>query len=319
MIRYLGARLAQAVGVLWATFTVTFVLLYVLPQDPIVTMLGARGDSSSLDPAQMAELRQVFGFDQPVPLQYLTRLAAALRGDFGLSVQTRQPVLHEIAQALPHTLALAGLALALALTAGVVIATAASYATRPWLRQVLFALPPLGVALPTFWVGLTLSQWFSFRWRLLPAFGTDGFRSLILPALTLAVPVSASLAQVLSQSLIATWRAPHIGLARSKGARRWHVLTHHVFRNSLGPALAVLGLTVGNVLAGSVVTETIFARPGLGRLVQLAVTEQDIPVVQGVAVFAAAVFVVVNLVVDLVQFVVTPQLARPGAARPVRP
>jgi len=310
MARYVARRLVQAVAVLWAAFTVTFVLLYVLPTDPIVTMLGSRGDSSGLDEAEMTALRQQFGLDRPLVAQYFYRLWAGLHGDFGISMQNHQPVSHEIATALPYTLQLAAAALLLALVLGPAIAVAATYSTRGWLRSLLFALPPLGVAIPTFWLGLMLVQLFSFRLRLLPAFGTDGWQAIVLPAVTLAIPVSAGLAQVLSQSLLASWRAGHVATARAKGARRGRILWRHVFRHSLGPALAVLGMTVGNVLAGSVVTETIFSRPGIGKLTQEAVTEQNIPVVQGVAVFAALVFVVVNLAVDVLHVAVNPQIGR---------
>jgi peptide/nickel transport system permease protein len=308
MVRYVLRRLAQAVFVLWAAFTVTFVLLYMIPTDPVETMLGANGEGGALEEEQMAELRAYYGFDKPVWVQYGLRLVAALRGDFGNSMGSGQPVRSEIAAALPSTLVLASSALVLAVALGVGMAVLATYVRSGWLRSALLSLPPLGVAIPTFWLGLMLVQFFSFRWHLLPAFGGDGWQSVVLPAITLAIPVSAGLAQVLAQSLGATWTAPFVQTAEAKGARRGRVLGRHVLRNSLGPALAVLGMTVGGVLAGSVVTETVFSRPGIGKLTQVAVTEQDIPVVQGVVLFAALAFVVVNLVVDLVQLKIDPRV-----------
>lgn len=308
MTRYVLQRLAQSAFVLWAAFTVSFALLYLLPSDPVQTMLGSNGDGGALSEAEMAQLRAEYGFDKPVAVQYIVRLGAALRGDFGVSMSTGRPVTDEIAAALPSTAVLASVALVLAVTFALVIATTATYVRKPWLRQALLSLPPLGVAIPTFWFGLILAQVFSFRLGWLPAFGTKGWQSLVLPALTLAVPVSAGLAQVLAQSLQATWGSPFADTATAKGATRLRVLFRHVLRNSVGPFLAVLGMTAGSVLAGSVVTETVFARPGLGRLTEGAVSSQDIPLVQGIVVFAAVVFVVVNIVVDILQVKIDPRI-----------
>jgi peptide/nickel transport system permease protein len=173
------------------------------------------------------------------------------------------------------------------------------------------------VSAPTFWLGLVLIQVFSFKLGWFPAFGDDGWRSVVLPAITLAVPVSAGIAQVLSQSLREGWSSPFIAVARAKGASRRRLLFGHALRNSISPALAVIGMSVGGVLAGSVVTETIFSRNGIGRLTQQAVTVQDIPVVQAVVVFAAVVFVGANLVVDLLQMAIDPRVAA-GANRKAR-
>jgi peptide/nickel transport system permease protein len=313
-LRHIAGRLVQAVFVLWAAYTVTFVLLYLLPTDPVETMLGARGDSAALPEEEMAALRAAYGLDKPWPLQYVTRLWAALHGDFGHSMSTGAPASQEVLTALPNTLALAGTALGLAITAGFSIALLATYTNLRWLRGVLLSLPPLGVAIPTFWFGLVLIQVFSFRLGLLPAFGQGGWQAIVLPAVTLALPVSAGMAQVLAQSLRTTWTAPFLDVVRAKGAGRRRLLLGHALRNSVSPALAIAGMTVGGVLAGSVVTETIFSRAGIGRLTQQAVTVQDIPVVQAVVVFAAVVFVLVNLAVDLLQMVVDPRLARTGEA-----
>lgn len=309
MTRFLLRRVAQGLFVLWAAFTASFVLLYVLPTDPIVTMLGADGQGANVDPAQVAQLRHEYGFDRPLWVQYLTRLAAAARGDFGRSLLTGSPVSSEIAAAVPSTAVLATCAITLAVLIAAGIAVAATSTTNGWLRRGLLTLPPLGVAIPTFWLGLVLLQVVSFQWGLLPAFGDAGWTSLILPAITLAVPTSAVMAQVFAASLDTAWGSPFVQTARAKGARRPRLLTRHVVRNAAGPALTIAGVVVGGVLAGSVVTENVFSRPGLGRLAERAVTAQDIPLVQGVVVVAALVYVVVNFGIDLAGLAIDPRTA----------
>ena len=312
MLRFLLRRAAQGAFVLWAAFTASFVLLFLLPSDPVLTMLGADGQGANVDPAEVAALRTEYGFDQPVWLQYLSRLGAALRGDFGHSMSTGSPVTSEIAAALPATALLALIAVSLAVVIAAVIAIATS-TSHGWLRRFLLSLPPLGVAIPTFWLALVLLQIFSFRLGLLPAFGAEGWTSLVLPAITLALPVSASMAQVFASSLDATWGSPFVQTARAKGARRPRLLTRHVLRNAISPALTVAGVTLGAVLAGSVVTESVYGRPGLGRLAEQAVAAQDIPVVQGIVVLAAAIFVIANLGVDVLQARIDPRLLSGGA------
>ncbi|WP_116950906.1 ABC transporter permease [Jiangella endophytica] len=310
MGRYLARRLAQAVFVLWAAFTVAFALLYLLPSDPVAIMLDSGGEGTFVDPEQRAELTARYGLDEPVHVQYLTMLADAARGDFGVSISTGAPVRSMIVEALPETLELAGTALVLALVLGAGTALAATYTRRPWLRQLLLALPPLGVSVPTFWTGLLLLQLVSFRWGLLPAMGDDGVRALVLPAITLALPTAAVIAQVLAKSLALTWSEPYIGTARAKGVSRSGILLGHAARNAAIPVLTLVGVTVGNLVAGSVIVETVFSRAGIGRLTQAAVGAQDIPVVQGLVVLAAVIFVVVNLAVDLVYPLVDPRITR---------
>ncbi|WP_067664082.1 ABC transporter permease [Nocardia miyunensis] len=318
MIRYAGARVLQAVGVLWAAFTVTFGVLYLLPADPVQLAVGAN-PGVAVDPAAVAELRARYGLDKPVWQQYWTALEHALRGDLGHSLSTGQSVTGALGEALPSTLALAALALVLALVFGTALALAAAYTEQRWLRGLLTSLPPIGASAPTFWVGLLLLQLFSFRMRLVPAFGGTGFAGTVLPAVTLAIPVGAVIAQVLYTGLAGVWRQAFVEVAFAKGASRWWVQIHHVLRPALAPALAVAGVWVGTVLAGSVVVETVFSRAGIGRLTQTAVLAEDIPVVQGVVMLTALAFAVVNLAVDLVQPILDPRVrqeVRRGRGRP---
>ncbi|WP_019063655.1 ABC transporter permease [Streptomyces prunicolor] len=308
MRRYVIKRLAQAVGVLWAAYTVSFLVLDFLPGDPVTAMAGAGMDSGQVDPAQLTALRHEYGFDKPVLVQYADYLGKAVRGDFGDSVSTGRPVSSTLADALPQTLQLTGAALLLAVFLGGGLAVLATYTSRRWLRQLLLSLPPLGVSVPTFWVGLLLVESFSFRLHWFAAFGNDGLRGLILPAVTLAVPTGAQVAQVLAKSLLTALDQAYVETARAKGAGRWRIHLRHALRNASLPALTVVGLLVGQLIAGSVVVETVFSRDGLGRVTAAAVTAQDIPLVQGVVVFGALIFVVTNLVVDLVYPLLDPRI-----------
>ncbi|MFD6494459.1 ABC transporter permease [Streptomyces sp. NPDC059944] len=308
MRRYVIKRIAQAVGVLWAAYTVSFLVLDYLPGDPVSAMAGAGADSGQVDPAQLAALRHEYGFDKPVLVQYAEALGRAVRGDFGDSVSTGRPVTSSLADALPQTLQLTGAALLLAVLLGGAVALLATYTTRRWLRQLLLSLPPLGVSVPTFWVGLLLVEVFSFRARLFPAFGNDGPRGLVLPAVTLAIPTGALVAQVLAKSLLTALDQAYVETARAKGAGRARIHLRHALRNASLPALTVVGLLAGQLIAGSVVVETVFSRDGLGRVTAAAVAAQDIPLVQGVVVFGALIFVSANLIVDLVYPVLDPRI-----------
>jgi peptide/nickel transport system permease protein len=308
MQRYVARRLAQAVGVLWAAYTLAFFILVLLPGDPVSAMAGQSMDSAPVDPARLAALRHEYGFDQPVFLQYLDYLGNALKGDLGNSVSTGQPVRSMITDALPSTLVLTGSALFLALLFGGGLAMAATYSSRRWVRQFLLSLPPLGVSVPTFWIGLMLVQFFSFRNAWFPAFGNGGIKGLVLPAITLAVPTGAQIALVLAKSLSTTLDEPYIGTARAKGAGRVHIHLRHALRNASLPTLTVAGLLVGQLMANAVVIETVFSRNGLGRVTQGAVSTQDMPVVLGVVAYGALVFVVVNLLVDLVYPALDPRI-----------
>lgn len=317
MTRYLARRLGLAVLVLWAAYTVSFVVLYALPGDPVSLMYG--GESTDVTPEQLDALRAEYGLDQPLPVQYVSQLLDALRGDLGTSVVSKQPVTTLLAQAIPPTAAIAGAALLLAVLGGGTLAVVATATRNRALAGFLLALPPLGVAIPSFWFGLTLVQWFSFQLPIFPALGNQGFASIVLPAVTLAVPTSAIIAQLLSRSLLHTLREPYVDTAVAKGAGRARVHLRHALRNAALPALTATGLVVGGLLSGAVVTETVFSRAGLGRLTATSVAAQDIPVVQGVVLVAATVYVLTNLLVDVVYPLLDPRIVTGGRAGRVTP
>ncbi|TQS44110.1 ABC transporter permease [Cryptosporangium phraense] len=308
MRRYLLKRFAQAIGVLWAAYTLSFVILDLLPGDPVSAMAGAGSDQAPIDPEQIARLQHQYGFDQPVPLQYLDYLGHALRGDFGTSVSTGRPVTDLLAEALPSTLALTGSGLLLGTLVGGSLAMVATWTRLRWLRQFLLSLPPLAVSMPIFWIGLMLVEVFSFQLELLPAFGNDGLRGLVLPAVALSIPVGAIVAQILAKSLLTALDQPYVETARAKGAGRVRIHLRHALRNASLPALTIVGVLAGQAMANSVVIETVFSRNGLGRVTAAAVTVQDLPLVQGVVVFGSLVFVTANLLVDLIYPLLDPRI-----------
>ncbi|OII35913.1 peptide ABC transporter permease [Curtobacterium sp. MMLR14_014] len=316
MTRYVLSRIGQALLVLWAAWTISFFVLYVLPSDPARIMVGP--DATDVTAAQLDALRHQYGLDQPVLVQYFQHLGSLFTGDLGRSIGVGRPVADVIGEAIAPTaqIALAGLVLAIVFGGG--IAVLATWTRNRALGQFLLQLPPIGVAVPGFWFALLLVQWFSFGLHLFPAFGGEGPASVVLPAITLALPTGATIAQLLSKSLVQTLREPYVDTAYAKGAGRWRVQLRHALRNAALPALTVTGLIVGQLFSGTVVTETVFSRPGLGRVTATAVQQQDIPVVQGIVLLAAAIFVVVNLVVDLVYPLLDPRVVIADSRRKLR-
>ncbi|OWJ66816.1 ABC transporter permease [Inquilinus limosus] len=312
MTRYLLGRVGQAALVLWAAFTAAFILLQALPGDAI--LIKFQNPELGLSPAQIAEIRQSYGADSPVWTQYLHTLGGFLTGDFGTSVQAGVPVGQSLLANLPPTVWLAGFGFALAVLLAVAIAALSSLAAFAWLRSAVQSLPSLFVSVPTFWLGIMLIQVFSFRLKLIPVINPGPWEGLVLPVLTLAVPISAPLAQILVRSIDEISTHPFVAVARAKGASRAGVLWRHVACNALLPTLTIAGVLFGEILAGAVITETVFGLNGLGTLTERAVRNQDTAVIQAVVVLSAAGFVLVNLAVDLLAPVLDPRLRSRGAA-----
>jgi len=311
MAWYVLRRVGQAAVVLWAAYTATFVILHVLPSDPVALQLAANNvEIDSLTPEQREVAEARLGLDRPVWQQYLGMLAGVLRGDFGTSYAKQVPVAQLLGERLPATATLSGVAVLIALVAGVGLALLAVRVPRGPLAALLRRLPAVGVSVPNFWIGLLLIQVFAFTLGWLPAMGSIGPQSYVLPAITMAVPTSAVLAQVLIRSLDDTLGEPYIATARAKGLSRGAVQLRHAFRNAALPTLTILGLLVCATVTGSIVVETVFSRQGLGRLAQESVLAQDVPVVQAIVVLAASAFVLVNLVVDLLYPLLDPRIAR---------
>ncbi|WP_433830514.1 ABC transporter permease [Actinoplanes sp. CA-015351] len=307
MIRYVALKVGRAVFVVWAAFTVTFVLLFVLPANP-VDLLFDPTELNSIPPEVRAQVAENYGFNKPVLLQYADRLGHALTGDFGNSVQSGRPVIAAILDVLPSTLILASAALVLATLIAFAIALVATATRRPWLRNLVEALPSGAVSVPVFLSGILILQVFSFQLGWFPSFGDNGVQSLILPLITLAVPVAGPIAQLLVRSFATEFGAGYVTTSWAKGATRGRIIVHDVFRNAGLPALTIAGVTFGNLIAGSVITETVFARRGLGRMTQTAINTLDVPLVAGIVVLVAVTFALINLTVDLIYPVLDPRL-----------
>ncbi|MFT4305846.1 MAG: ABC transporter permease [Microbacterium sp.] len=309
MSRYLLSRTLQAVFVLLAAYTLGYLILYVLPSDPAAIMAaGAEGDN--VDPATLARFRAEMGLDRPLAVRYAEALWAAVRGDLGTSVASGRPVTEVLAEALPPTLLLAGITLVVSVVAGMLLALPAMSTRHPRLRDALLSLPSLGLSIPTFCIGLVLLQVFSFRLGWVPAFGADGPVSLVLPVITLAVPASALIAQLLAKGIAAEDEKEYSAVLTARGASRTRVFFAHLLRNACLPALTAAALLVGELLAGSIVVETVFSRVGLGRIAVSSVVARDLPVVLGIVLCGAVAFVVVNLLVDLLYPLLDPRIVR---------
>lgn len=304
--RYLLGRIAQAALVLWAAFTASFILLQLLPGDAV--LIKFLNPELGLGPQEIADIRAAYGADQPVWQQYLHTLGQFLTGHFGYSLQAGVPVSQGLATSLPPTLRLAGLGFSTAALLAIALAAAASLAPLAWLRNALQALPSVFVSVPVFWLGIMLIQVLSFRLGWIPVINPGPWEGLVLPTLTLAVPISAPLAQILLRNIDTVLAQPFVAVARAKGASRAWVLLHHVARNALLPALTIAGVLFGELLAGAVVTEAVFGLNGLGTLTQQAVGNQDTAVLQAVVVVSAAAFVLINLAVDLLYPLLDPRL-----------
>jgi peptide/nickel transport system permease protein len=296
--RYVAARILQAAGVLVAAYTVAFLILDALPGNAVDAVTG--GQSTDMTRQQLQVLKVQFGLNRPVYSQWWLHLSQALQGNLGRSYITGGKVASLLAANLPSTAALTGTALLFAVIFGGGLALWATHTSSGRLRSLLLSLPPLGVAVPTFWMGLMLLQVFSFDIHVFPGTGNEGIRSLILPAVTLAIPTGALIASLLARSLENALAAPYSDTARAKGASEARVQFRHALRNALTSTVTITGLLVGQLLAGAVVVETVFSRAGLGQLTATAVSNDDIPVVQGMVILGAAVFVTINLIVDLI-------------------
>ncbi|GLQ10579.1 peptide ABC transporter permease [Devosia yakushimensis] len=308
MTRAVANRIGQALIVLLLAFTASFLLLQALPGDAI--LIKYQNPEMGLSPEQIAEIRILYGADAPLWAQYGNTIWNFLQGSFGYSVQAGVPVNTLLATNLPPTLRLAALGLLVAVVLAFCLAFAATLAPFRWLRNLLATLPALMISVPVFWLGIMLIQIFSFRLRLVPIINPNEFQALILPVLTLALPIAAPLAQILIRSLDEVEAQPFVSVARAKGATRRGVLWRHVLRNALLPVLTIAGLLFGELLAGAVVTETVFGINGLGRITEQAVSNQDTAVLQAIVILAALGFVIINLAVDLIAPLIDPRLNR---------
>ena len=304
MIRYVGFRLVLLVPTLLGVLAVAFLLLYVAPGDPVLAMVGERADSATI-----VRLRAELRLDDPLPVQFGRYVGRVVRGDLGTSYVTRRPILDDLLQRFPATLKLAGAAMAFAVLTGLAVGVYSAWRPGSWADRLGTLAAYLGVSFPVYWVGLVLILVFAVSLRWLPPSGYGGLAFLVLPAITLGMRSVAFLARVTRAAMQEVLQSDFVRTARAKGLSESRVVLSHGLRNALLPVLTVIGLDFGSYLTGSILTETIFSWPGVGRYVLTAIDKRDLPAVQGAILFLSLVFVLVNLVTDLLYAKVDPRVA----------
>ena len=307
LANYLARRFAQLGVVLLLVSVAVFAIMHALPGDPVQLMLSG-AESGSVTPERQEQLREEMGLNDPLPVQYGRFLGGAATGDLGTSVRLRQPVLDLILDRLGSTLALSFGGILFAVLIGVTTGILAALKQGSWIDGFSRILAYAGVSLPLFWLGLLLILAFAFWLPWFPPAGSAGIRSLILPSLSLGLVSAGVIARLTRASLLEVLVQDYVRTAWAKGLPKRIVYLRHALRNALIPVLTMLGLQFGAMLAGAVVTETVFSRPGLGRLVVSAILWKDYPLVQGIVLFMATMYVVVNLGVDLLAAWLDPRI-----------
>jgi ABC-type dipeptide/oligopeptide/nickel transport system permease component len=304
MLSFVARRLAQSVVVIFGALTLAFVVIRLLPGDTVAAMFAGTSTPQAVRDA----VRHDMLLDSSWWQQYLGYLDNIAHGRLGTSVTHGDGVGYELRQQVLPTVELGLAAVALAITFGVWAGVVAARRPERLLDRVITTVQVVSISLPVFWVGLVLLTFFSFRLGWFPATGSQGFKSLVLPAITLALPCGAIVGQLVRDGLIRVLREPYIVTARAKGLGDWAVLFRHALRNAAVPVITVIGVLIGSLLSGAVVIETLFARQGLGRLAVTAITSKDFPVVQALVALAAVTYVLVNLLVDVVYALVDPRI-----------
>jgi len=304
MTRFIAARLVITVPVVFGVTLAVFSMLFLIPGDPVKMMLS----EFVTNPEQIVKMRSQLHLDEPFAQQYGRFVWNALHGDLGVSIRDRRPVATEIAEMLPSTLQLALAAFGLAATLGIVLGVVAAVRQNSWWDAGSIVIALLGVSLPSFWLGLLLIFTFSLHLQWFPATGGGGISHLVLPAVALGFGAAAIIARLTRSSMLDVLRMEYITTARAKGLAERLVVFRHGLRNALIPIMTIFGLQFGSLLAGTVIIETVFGRPGVGRLVVGAILNKDFPLVQGVVLFVAIAYVFINLAVDIIYAFADPRI-----------
>ncbi|MBB5874135.1 peptide/nickel transport system permease protein [Allocatelliglobosispora scoriae] len=305
LVRAVARRLATAAVVLWAAATAAYLALLLAPGSTVDSIIGDGADTPEIRAQIIAE----WHLDRPEIVQYATYLLRAAQGDLGRSYQLQRPVSDVIGAQLLPTLKLALAAVAIAVVIAVVVAVVTA-GRRPWLRRASSTTELVLVSTPTFLIGLILLNIFSFRLGLFPVSGDRDLSALVLPAITLALPIGSLLAQVLRDGIERALDEPFVVTARARGVRETAVLARHALRHALLPAVTLTGWLFGVLIGGTVIIEQVFGRPGIGQVTLLAVSTKDMPVVLAVVVLSAAVYVALSTAADLAYLLIDPRLRR---------
>jgi peptide/nickel transport system permease protein len=303
MIRYLGARVGQAFIALFGVTTAVFFALR-LSGNPALLLAPQNATQQEIN-----QISQQLGLNVPVWHQYLNYLGDLLHGNLGYSYVQNEPALTLLTQRLPYTINLTLAALAITIVAGVGAGMIMALTRGRWGERLLMPVVLAGQAMPAFWTGILLILVFSVTFHLLPSSGDNTGTSLILPAITLASLSAATVARITRGAVLEQLSRDYVRTARSKGAGTWRLIWRHLLRNVSVPVLTVLALETANLLGGAVVTEEIFAWPGIGQLTIQSVNDRDFPVVQAIVIFAATIYIVINLVTDVVYGFIDPRIA----------
>jgi ABC-type dipeptide/oligopeptide/nickel transport system permease component len=301
LLRYIQLRLLAAIPVLIGVSIVSFSILHLIPGDPARILINNMGSGAAGDSSDTAynNLRHELGLDDSIIVQYLHYAEDAVQGDLGYSYVTNRPVADTILEMLPSTLELTVVGLGIAILLGVVLGVIASLYRNSWIDSLTMVFSLAGLSMPGFWLGFLLIDTFSFRFELFPASGTGGLRTLVLPAVSLGLSASGVVARLVRSTMLEVLRQEYIVTARSKGLRERTVVISHALRNAMIPVITVIGLQFGALLSGAVITETVFARKGIGRLAVDSILNRDYPMVQGTVLVAAFGYLLINLLVDL--------------------
>ena len=295
MILFIQQRLLLAIPTVFAVSAAVFLMLHLIPGDPASIYLG----DNLATPERLERIRHEMGLDRPIHVQYLDFVGRAIQGDLGRSLQNGRPVALELSERLPRTAELAAAAFIVSILIGVSLGIISALRHNTWVDTLSMFVALIGVSMPIFWLGLLAILVFSIQLSWFPVTGQQGIVSLVLPATVLGIVSSATLARLVRSSMLEVLRHEYVTTARAKGLRERVVVRRHAFKNALIPVATVLGLEVGSLLSGAVITETVFARPGIGKLIVDSIQSKDFTVVQGGVLFVAVVYVVVNLAVDV--------------------
>lgn len=302
-MRFVLRRLVLTIPVLFGVTLLTFAIVKLTPGDPVILMLG-----NSATPERVAEVRRQLGLDDPLLTQYVRYLSRVIVGDFGASIRSKRPVFDEIMERVPNTIELAVGALLVAAVIGIPLGVWAAASRRRWLGSALMSVSIVGMSIPNFWLAVIALIVFGVNLRWVSVTGGDSLGGLLLAAFCLGIGEAAVLSRLTYSSVRETLLAEYIRTAHAKGLLRQTVLWRHALRNALIPIVTQVGLLFGGLLGGSLFIESVFARSGLGRYAINAIASRDFPQIQGMVLFAAITYVIVNLLVDLTYAWVDPRL-----------
>ena len=304
MLTYLARRLLAVVPVLFGVTLAVFSMLFLVPGDPVKIMLA----EFVTTPDQIAQMRAQLHLDEPILKQYGRFVGNAVRGDLGTSIRSRRAVATEIGENAGSTAQLAVASMAVAVAIGVPLGLMAALFRSSWFDAGSMIVALLGVSMPSFWLGLLMIVAFSLHLGWFPATGGGDLRHLVLPAVTLGMIASAIIARLTRSSMLEVLGQDYVRTARAKGLAWWGVVVRHALKNALIPVITIFGLQFGNLLAGAVIVETVFSRPGLGRLIVGGILAKDFPLVQGTVLFVATAYVLINVLVDIAYAFVDPRI-----------